>query len=66
MIHVKKRIFLSYQYKHESTFNRVLPLPKSAQPGLIWGGKQKFIGFYPKIMAYRIGLDACRFLKGDI
>ena len=30
------------------------------------GGKHKFICFYPKIMAYCIGLDACRFLKNGI
>ena len=65
-MNIMDRIFLCYPYKHESMFNRVLPLRKSAQPGLIWGGKHKFIGFYPKFMAYHIRLDACRFLKGDI
>ena len=29
-------------------------------------GKHKIICFYPKIMAYCIGLDACRFIKSDI
>ena len=60
------RIFLSYPYKHESMFNRVLPLLKSTPTTSHFGGKHKFGSFYPKIMTQYKGLDACRILKSDI
>ena len=31
-----------------------------------FGGKYKFGGFYPKIMAYPYGLVACKIFKSDI
>ena len=63
------RIFLSYPYKHESMFSRVLALLKSTPPALILGVNTNLVvlgRFYPKIMVYCNGLDASKILKCDI
>ena len=60
------KCFLSYPFSNlnlcsiGSTFTLKCPTRSHM------GGKHKFICFYPKIIAYCIGLDACRFLKCNI